>query len=86
LKKEADIAVGNVVGSNIFNILGILGISSAVTPLSSGGITGIDLGIMMLFALMLWVFSRTGFLLNRFEGLLMLAGYAVYVAWLIGGA
>ena len=86
LKKESDIAVGNIVGSNIFNILGILGISATVTPLSSAGITGIDLGVMLLFALVLWVFSRTGFLLNRFEGLLMLAGYAVYVAWLIGGA
>jgi len=86
LKKESDIAVGNIVGSNIFNILGILGISATVTPLSSAGITGIDLGVMLLFALVLWVFSRTGFLLNRLEGLLMLAGYAVYVAWLIGGA
>jgi cation:H+ antiporter len=86
LKKEADIAVGNIVGSNIFNILGILGISATVTPLSSAGITGIDLWVMLLFALVLWVFSRTGFLLNRLEGLLMLAGYAVYAAWLIGGA
>ena len=86
LKKEADIAVGNIVGSNIFNILGILGISSAVTPLSSAGITAIDLGVMMLFALVLWIFSRTGHLLNRVEGFLMLAGYAGYVAWLVAGA
>jgi cation:H+ antiporter len=86
LKKEADIAVGNIVGSNIFNILGILGISSAVTPLSSAGITAIDLGVMMLFALVLWIFSRTGHLLTRFEGFLMLAGYAGYVAWLVARA
>jgi cation:H+ antiporter len=86
IKKEADIAVGNIVGSNIFNILGILGISSAVTPLSSAGITAIDLGVMMLFALVLWIFSRTGHLLNRVEGFLMLAGYAGYVAWLVAGA
>ena len=83
LKKEADIAVGNVVGSNIFNILGILGISSAVTPLSSAGITGIDLGVMMLFALVLWIFSRTGFRITRAEGSVMLVGYAAYVAWLV---
>jgi cation:H+ antiporter len=86
LKKEADIAVGNVVGSNIFNILGILGISAAITPLSSAGITVIDLGVMMLFALVLWVFSRTGYRLTRGEGLLMVVGYAAYVAWLVAGA
>lgn len=86
LKKEADIAVGNIVGSNIFNILCILGISSAVTPLSSAGITAIDLGVMMLFALVLWIFSRTGHLLTRFEGFLMLVGYAGYVAWLVARA
>jgi cation:H+ antiporter len=83
LKKEADIAVGNVVGSNIFNILGILGISAAVTPLSSAGITAIDLGVMAAFALALWVFSRTGFRITRAEGSVMLVGYAAYVAWLV---
>ena len=83
--KEADIAVGNVVGSNIFNILGILGISAAVTPLSSAGITGIDLGVMAAFALALWVFSRTGYRITRSEGFLMLAAYAAYIVWLVGG-
>ena len=83
LKKEADIAVGNVVGSNIFNILGILGISAAVTPLSSSGITGIDLGVMAAFALVLWIFSRTGYRIARPEGLVMLVAYAGYVAWLV---
>lgn len=86
LKKEADIAVGNVVGSNIFNILGILGTSATFTPLTSAGITGTDLGVMMLFALVLWRFSRTGFLLTRFEGAVMLAAYAGYVIWLVAGA
>lgn len=86
LKKEADIAVGNVVGSNIFNILGILGISATVTPLSSSGITGIDLGVMAAFALVLWIFSRTGFRITRVEGLAMLLGYAAYVGWLVSGA
>jgi len=85
IKKEADIAVGNVVGSNIFNILGILGISAAVTPLSSAGITGIDLGVMAAFALALWIFSRTGYRITRSEGFLMLAAYAAYIFWLVGG-
>jgi len=83
LKKEADIAVGNVVGSNIFNILGILGISAAVTPLSSSGITGIDLGVMAAFALALWIFSRTGYRITRTEGSVLLLAYAAYIFWLV---
>jgi cation:H+ antiporter len=84
LKKEADIAVGNVVGSNIFNILGILGISAAVTPLSSTGITDIDLGVMAAFAVVLWIFSRTGYRITRGEGFFLLVTYIAYVVWLVG--
>ena len=83
LKKEADIAVGNVIGSNIFNIFGILGISATVTPLSSSGITAIDLGVMAAFAVVLWIFSRTGFRITRIEGLALLAAYVGFVAWLV---
>ena len=83
MKKEADIAVGNVVGSNIFNILGILGVSAAVTPLSSAGITGIDLAVMAAFALVLWVFSASGHRISRIEGTMMIVAYAGYVAWLV---
>ena len=83
LKKEADIAVGNVVGSNIFNILGILGISAGVTPLTSAGITPIDLWVMAAFAIALWIFSRTGFRVARTEGFVLLAAYVGYLAWLV---
>lgn len=83
MKKEADIAVGNVVGSNIFNLLGILGISATVTPLSSAGITGVDLAVMAAFALVLWVFSATGHRISRSEGSMMIAAYVGYVAWLV---
>ncbi len=83
LKKEADIAVGNVIGSNIFNIFCILGISATVTPLSSSGITAIDLGVMAAFAVVLWIFSRTGFRITRFEGFVLLAAYVGFVAWLV---
>jgi len=74
-----------VVGSNIFNILGILGISATVTPLSSGGITGIDLAVMAAFALVLWVFSATGHRISRNEGAMMILAYVGYVAWLVAG-
>jgi cation:H+ antiporter len=83
IKKEADIAVGNIIGSNIFNILGILGVSAMITPLSSSGITGLDLAVMAAFALVLWGFSATGHGITRIEGLIMLVPYAGYVAWLV---
>lgn len=86
LKKEADIAVGNVVGSNIFNLLGILGVSATFTPLSSAGLTPIDLGVMAAFALALWIFSRTGYRLTRAEGLLMFLAYVLYIGWLVVAA
>jgi len=86
IKKESDIAVGNIVGSNIFNILGILGVSAMITPLSSSGITGVDLAVMAAFALGLWVFSATGHRISRTEGLLMLVPYAGYVVWLVARA
>src|SRR5690606_10965096 len=64
-KKEADIAIGNVVGSNIFNILSILGITAIIIPISSAGISYVDLGIMLIAAIVLFPLSRTGFSITR---------------------
>ena len=64
-KKEADIAIGNVVGSNIFNILGILGITALIIPISSVGISNIDLGVMLFTAIILFPLSRSGFSISR---------------------
>ncbi len=86
IKKEADIAVGNIVGSNIFNILGILGLSATITPLSSAGITGLDLGVMAVFALALWIFSRSGQSISRIEGVVLILAYGGYIAWLVSRA
>lgn len=82
-KKEADIAIGNVVGSNIFNILGILGITALVIPISSVGISYVDLGVMLFTAIILFPLSRTGFSISRLEGAFLLAGYAGYIYYLI---
>ena len=82
-KKESDIAIGNVVGSNIFNILGILGITALIIPISSAGISYIDLGVMLFTAIILFPLSRTGFSISRAEGVLLLAGYAGYIYYLI---
>ena len=82
-KKEADIAIGNVVGSNIFNILGILGITALVIPISSLGISYVDLGVMLFTAIILFPLSRTGFSISRFEGAFLLSGYAGYIYYLV---
>lgn len=85
-KREVDIAVGNIVGSNIFNILGILGLSAAVVPLGAEGIGGIDLAVMAGFSLVLWPMSRSGNRISRPEGALLLSAYAAYLAWLVATA
>ena len=82
-KKESDIAIGNVVGSNVFNILGILGITALIIPISSVGISNIDLGVMMFAAIILFPLSRTGFSISRFEGAFLLLGYAGYIYYLL---
>lgn len=82
-KKESDIAIGNVVGSNIFNILGILGITALIIPISSVGISNIDLGVMIFTAIILFPLSRTGFSISRLEGAILLLGYAGYIYYLL---
>lgn len=83
VKKEADIALGNIVGSNIFNLLGILGITAMVTPLSESGISLIDYAVMAVFALVLWPMAYHQKRITRLEGAILLAGYAAYVSWLV---
>jgi len=82
-KNESDIAIGNVVGSNIFNILGILGITAIVIPIGSEGISFIDFGVMLFTALILLPLSKTGFKISRLEGLFLVAGYIVYIYYLL---
>jgi cation:H+ antiporter len=82
LRHQPDIAVGNVVGSNIFNILGIIGVSSIAKPLSATGITGLDLCVMVAFSIALLPMMYTELKLQRWEGGLLLVGYVVYL-WVL---
>jgi cation:H+ antiporter len=82
-KKESDIAIGNVVGSNIFNILGILGITALIIPISSVGISYIDLVVMVFTAIILFPLCRSAFSISRFEGAILLIGYFGYVYYLL---
>jgi cation:H+ antiporter len=82
LRRQPDIAVGNVVGSNIFNILGILGASAVVRPLAAAGITVLDLWVMAAFTVCILPLLYTELKLQRWEGGLLLAGYAAYL-WVL---
>lgn len=84
-KKKGQMALGNIVGSNIFNILFILGVSSLIRPLTMGNITFIDLGAMLLsaVALMLAAITFKKRELDRMDALVFLLIYAIYMIWLI---
>lgn len=81
---QSEIALGNVIGSNIFNILGILGITALVQPLAiSSEMLGSDLWWMLGLSLVLFPMMRSGAVVGRREGALLLAAYGTYVALLV---
>lgn len=82
VRKQDDIAIGNIVGSNVFNILGILGVAGLIRPLESSGVNRIDFGIMIGTAILLLPLLRSGWRLNRWEGGLFIAIYCGYLAYL----
>jgi cation:H+ antiporter len=82
---NADIAVGNVVGSNIFNILFVLGISAVIQPLPFRAESNIDIGTVLLATVLLFLFMFTGrrHAVDRWEGLLSIALYGAYICILL---
>ena len=85
LKGKAGMALGNVIGSNIANILLILGLSATIRPLTPGGITALDFGMAALSSLVLFLaaFTFRRKAIDRAEGILFLAAYALYLWQLI---
>ena len=85
LKKNVDLAVGNIVGSNIFNILWVLGIVPLVMPLQIPEFIGFDIGIMFLATLLLFIFMFTGKKhgLSKKEGFVFVLFYILYIAYII---
>lgn len=79
VRKQPDIALGNVIGSCIFNILSILGLSASIIPITSGGITLVDYAVMVGCAVVLLPFLMTGLRLGRIEGLVLLSVYGGYL-------
>ncbi len=83
IKGEGDIAVGNVVGSNIFNILSILGLTALIQPINAEGIELFDLLTMTFMAVIMIPVMRTGLRVNRWEGAFLLVLYGGYIRTLM---
>ncbi len=81
VRGRGDLAVGNVVGSNLFNLMGILGVSSLVHPIAAVGMTWLDWGFMLCGAILLVPLARSGLVLNRAEGSTLMVAYVVYIVW-----
>jgi cation:H+ antiporter len=81
-RKQFDIAIGNVVGASIFNILGVIGISALINPLSAIAISNIDLYLMIGASLLLLQFLKTNYSLKRDDGIFMIGMYLIYLYYL----
>ena len=86
-KNKGQMALGNIVGSNIFNLLLILGVSSLIQPLSMGDVTFVDWGVMVFsaFALMIAAITFKRYQLDRADASILLIMYVVYMMWLMVG-
>lgn len=85
-KGNSDIAIGNVIGSNVFNILMIIGITGLVKPMHIAGITTLDLIMMLTSMLLMWFFCRTTYKVKRWEGAVLTIIYLAYLTWIIMNA
>lgn len=86
-KGQSGIAIGNVVGSNVFNILAILGITGFISPMRNlGGITTIDFTMLILSIILVWAMSFTKHKIERWEGFTLIGIFALYLGWLIYSA
>ena len=82
-KNEVGMALGNAIGSNVFNIFMVLGIASAISPITIVAENIIDLCVLIVFTVCVWIFAGTKRKIGRMEGLCMVAFYAAYVVYII---
>ena len=81
-KNELDMAVGNVVGSNVFNILMVLGVAATISPITFLMENVIDIIVLLVFSLITWVFCMTKKEIGKKEGIIMLVLYAIYLVYI----
>ncbi len=79
LRGEADVAFGNAIGSNILNILLVLGVAAMIRPIEAQGLRPLDFGAMVASAVLILPLMWRGWVLNRWEGAFLIAGYAAYL-------
>jgi cation:H+ antiporter len=84
LRGEGDLAVGNVIGSNLFNLMGVLGVASVASPIGGGLLLPVDLWTMLGLTVFGLIALWTGLRIERWEGVLLLIGYGVYVWYRMG--
>ena len=83
IRKESDISVGNVLGSNIFNILAVLGVAAIIRPLQVNTASlRLDMPVMLFFSIFLIPIITWKFVLTRGQGFFLLIGYSIYILWL----
>ena len=82
-KGRSAIAIGNVIGSNVFNILLIVGVTAVIHPLRIMGITIVDLMVMLISIGLMWLFAITKYYVSRREGWLLILSFVAYMGWLI---
>lgn len=82
-KGQSAMAIGNVLGSNVFNILMILGVTSVIMPMHIQGITLVDILMMGFSVVPLWLFSYTKYKVERWEGAVLALMFVAYMAWLL---
>lgn len=82
-KGNSGIAIGNVLGSNVLNILFILGLTGMISPMHIEGITNVDLYMMLVSTIMIWFFSFTKYTIERWEGAVLVLTFAGYMWYLL---
>ena len=85
-KGDNAMALGNVVGSAVFNVFFVLGVSATIAPLSLGNITTIDVATLVLASCLFWLFSRTHFEVKKWEGAILLIVQILYYIYLVTNA
>ena len=81
-KNEVDMALGNVIGSNVFNILFVLGIAGSISPIAFIMENVIDIVILTIMSVLVWILGWTKQKIDRKEGIIMIVIYAVYLVYI----
>lgn len=82
-KKESEIALGNIIGSNIFNILFVLGASATISPIGVNSSLFTDIAILIVYTIVVLIFAMTNLTIRKREGIFLAISYIVYMVYII---